>query len=83
MRDKKVLYIDAINRAQWLRSNVAAHRAQRWLSRLHPMDVLNVQYLARALVMSAARFPWWSQRQKTRQRSVSKRQAVASVEKVL
>lgn len=61
VQDREMPYIDAINRAQWLRSNVAAHQAGH-LGKLRLIDVLNVQHLARVLVMSAARFPWWSAR---------------------
>lgn len=62
IRDQNIAVVDAINHAQWLRSNVAAHSARKRLSQLHPIDVLNVQSLARFLIMSAAGFPWWNER---------------------
>ena len=67
VRDETVLYVDAINRAQWLRSNVAAHRSGRRLRGLHTIDALNVQYVARMLIMHAAAFPWWAKRKGSRE----------------
>lgn len=63
IRDQEIPIVDAINHAHWLRSNVSAHRSQKRLSQLHPIDVINVQHLARLLIMNAAAFPWWSQRE--------------------
>jgi hypothetical protein len=62
IRDERIPYIDAINRAQWLRSNVSAHKAGKRLRGLHTVDALNVQHVARMLVMHAAGFPWWRDR---------------------
>ena len=59
VRDESLLYIDAINRANWLRSNVTAHRARDWLSSLSIIDVSNVQGLARMLLLKAVGFHFW------------------------
>lgn len=53
IRDHRVQVIDAINRANWLRSNVTAHRSKGRVERHHPLDTHNVQMLARYLLMSA------------------------------
>lgn len=62
IKDEDILVVDAINRAHWLRSNVAAHRSGERLTKLAALDALNVQHLARLLVMNAVRFPWWGSR---------------------
>lgn len=56
IRDEKIPYVDAINHAQWLRSSAAAHQTKRGLRGLHPIDTVNVQLLARMLVLKAAKF---------------------------
>lgn len=62
VRDEEIPYIDAINRAGWLRSSIAAHWSSSKLGGLHPLDTLNVQVLARMLLMYATKFPWWTDR---------------------
>jgi hypothetical protein len=62
-RDEDIPVVDAINRAHWLRSNVSAHRTEN-LPKVSLLDAVNVQHLARLLIMSAARFPWWHTRGK-------------------
>ncbi len=66
IRDENIPYVDAINRAQWLRSNTSAHKSSHRLHKLHPIDALNVQHLARMLIMNSARFPWWQERKPRR-----------------
>jgi hypothetical protein len=62
VRDEAIPYVDAINRAQWLRSNVSAHGSRRHLMKLGTLDAINVQHLARVLLMNAVKFPWWHTR---------------------
>jgi hypothetical protein len=59
IRDKKLLYIDAINHANWLRSKVTVHVGGKYLSSLSVIDVANVQHLARMLLLKAVRFHFW------------------------
>jgi len=56
IRDQSIPYVDAINRAQWLRSNVSAHRSRGYLPKLNAVDTVNVQHLARSLLMNAVSF---------------------------
>jgi len=62
IKDETIPFVDAINRAHWLRSNVSAHRTSNVLSKLSLLDALNVQHLARRLLMNAVSFPWWENR---------------------
>jgi len=54
VRDADILYIDAINIANFLRSNVTAHVGD--VSALTAIDVANVQQLARLLLLHAVGF---------------------------
>lgn len=51
VRDVSVNLVDAINVASWLRSNVSAHRNTMFRRRLSPIDVHNVQAIARRLLL--------------------------------
>ena len=68
-KDEDIPFVDAINRAHWLRSSVSAHRTSNYLSKLSPLDALNVQHLARRLLMDAVGFPWWNNRRTAKARS--------------
>jgi hypothetical protein len=57
IQDQLILFVDAINHAGWLRSNVSAHRSVTRRELLSPVDVTNVQHLARMLILNAARYP--------------------------
>ena len=57
VRDASILYIDAINTASYLRSNVTAHVGE--VSGLTAIDVPNVQQLARLLLLHAVGFQFW------------------------
>jgi hypothetical protein len=57
VRDAGILYIDAINTASYLRSNVTAHVGE--VSGLTAIDVANVQQLARLLLLHAVGFQFW------------------------
>lgn len=53
VRDVSAPLVDTINAASRLRSTVAAHRAQALRRRLSPVDVHNVQMVARRLLMES------------------------------
>lgn len=57
VRDADILYIDAINIANYLRSNVTAHVGD--MEGLSAIDVANVQQLGRLLLLHAVRFHFW------------------------
>lgn len=57
VRDVELLFIDAINIANYLRSNQAAHVGGG--SDLTAIDVANVQQLGRHLLLHAVRFHFW------------------------
>lgn len=54
VRDMEILYIDAINIANYLRTNVTAHVGD--MSGLTAIDVVNAQQLARLVLLHAVRF---------------------------
>lgn len=58
-RDRDLSLIDAIARASWLRSKVSAHGTGKLTVSLTPVDVHNVQHLARRILMEVAGF-WFS-----------------------
>jgi hypothetical protein len=60
IRDIAVEVVDAINVASWLRSSVAAHRTHELRARLSPVEVHNVQHLARRLLLES--FGFWAAR---------------------
>lgn len=51
VRDCEVQLIDAIAYADWLRDRVASHSVKELTKVLSPYDVVNVQHLARRLIM--------------------------------
>ena len=51
VRDCKVLLVDAIAYAGWLRGRVASHAVKDLTKCLSPYDVINVQHLARRLIL--------------------------------
>lgn len=56
VRDRSVLLIDAIARSSWLRSKVSSHRLSSLAASLTPYDVVNVQLLARRLLLETTGF---------------------------
>lgn len=58
VRDANILFVDAINIANYLRSNVTAHVGD--MSGLTAIDVANMQQLARLLLLHAVRFHFWN-----------------------
>ena len=54
--DANIEVIDAINYASWLRSHVASHKTSDLVSSLSPYDVINVQHLARRLILECLGF---------------------------
>jgi hypothetical protein len=64
VRDHHVPVVDAINYASWLRSRVSSHRLSRLVASLTIYDVVNVQMLARRLLLETTGFlPTRAQRQ--------------------
>ena len=53
VRDSHVALVDAIAQADWFRDKIAAHGVQRLTPSLSPYDVVNVQHVARRLIMEA------------------------------
>lgn len=60
IRDSKIALIDAIAYASWLRSKVSAHKLRELASSLSHYDVVNVQSLARRLLLERLGF-WRTQ----------------------
>jgi hypothetical protein len=52
VRDQRTEVIDGIAYADWLRDRVAAHAAKKLTPSLSPYDVVNVQHVARRLLLS-------------------------------
>ncbi len=67
VRDCDVQLIDAIAYADWLRDRVASHSVKELTKVLSPYDVVNVQHLARRLIMETLRV--WRFHQKQPQHS--------------
>jgi hypothetical protein len=57
VRDREIPLVDAILHADWLRDRVAAHAANRLTRSLSPYDVVNVQMLARSLLLDVLAHP--------------------------
>ncbi|HEY1749588.1 MAG TPA: hypothetical protein VGG11_22865 [Xanthobacteraceae bacterium] len=55
-RDRHIAIVDAIARASWLRSKVSAHRLSELSASLTALDVVNVQLLARRLLLEQTGF---------------------------
>ena len=56
VRDVHMSIFDAIHRASWLRSRVSSHRLTSLANSISPYDVVNVQSLARRLLLEATGF---------------------------
>ena len=59
VRDSEIPIIDAIAYAEWLRSWVASHAVNELTGGLSPYDVINVQHVARRLLLEALGFWRW------------------------
>jgi len=60
VRDAGIPVVDAIAYAEWLRSAVAAHGVKDLTPALSPYDVINVQHVARRLLLEKLGFwRWW------------------------
>jgi hypothetical protein len=59
IRDVQVRIPDALDHARWLRNKATGHTIDSRGQSLSPYEVVNVQGLARTLLMSATR-SWWS-----------------------
>jgi hypothetical protein len=57
VRDCNILLVDAIAYADWLRDCVASHSVKDLTKSLSPYDVINVQHLARRLILE--KLGWW------------------------
>jgi hypothetical protein len=51
IRDVEIDLIDAIAHASWLRSTIASHSVKELTKTLSPYDVVNVQHLARRIIL--------------------------------
>lgn len=60
VRDSEIEVLDAIAYAEWLRSCVASHGVKDLARVLSPYDVINVQHLARRLLLESLGFWRWS-----------------------
>lgn len=58
IRDVEVLIPDALDHARWIRNQLTGHRIGATARSLSPYEVVNVQGLARILLLSATR-AWW------------------------
>jgi len=59
IRDAWVWIPDALDHARWIRNKLTGHRIDERARSLSPYEVLNVQGLARMLLLSATR-SWWA-----------------------
>lgn len=59
VRDRRLSLVDAIAHADYLRDRVAAHGARDMTRSLTPYDVVNVQSLARFLLLTSLGFRVW------------------------
>lgn len=53
IRDSSIELIDAIAHASWLRSKIASHKTRELAGKLSVYDVINVQHLARRLLLES------------------------------
>jgi hypothetical protein len=60
--DSEIPVIDAIAYAEWLRSGVASHAVNDLTPVLSPYDVINVQHVARRLLLETLGFWRWSEK---------------------
>lgn len=68
VRDCEVHITDAIAYASWLRDRVAAHTVKDLTRVLSPYDVVNVQDVARRLLLEALGFWRWHEKERVRTR---------------
>jgi hypothetical protein len=61
VRDSDIPIIDAIAYAEWLRSGVASHSVKDLTGVLSPYDVINVQHVARRLMLETLGFWRWQE----------------------
>lgn len=59
VRDSEIPVVDAIAYSEWLRSCVASHGVKDLAKTLSPYDVINVQHLARRLLLESLGFWRW------------------------
>jgi len=59
VRDSEIPIIDAIAYAEWLRSGIASHGVKDLTGVLSPYDVINVQHVARRLLLETLGFWVW------------------------
>lgn len=64
IRDSKISLIDAIAYSEWLRGRIASHGVKKLTKVLSPYDVVNVQYLARRLLLEILGFWRYHQKKK-------------------
>lgn len=62
VRDTEIPVVDAIAYAGWLRSKVAAHAVNDLTGALSPYDVINVQHVARRLLLETLGFWRWHEK---------------------
>jgi len=62
VRDTEIPMVDAIAYAEWLRSCVASHGMKDLTQVLSPYDVINVQHVARRLLLEALGFWRWPEK---------------------
>jgi hypothetical protein len=66
VRDSEFAIADAIANADWLRDRVASHAAKELTRALSPYDVVNVQHLARRLLLESLGFWRWHEKRRIR-----------------
>jgi len=64
IRDCEITVADALAYADWLRDRVASHATKKLTRALSPYDVVNVQHLARRLLLESLGFWRWHDRQR-------------------
>lgn len=66
VRDTEIPIVDAIAYSGWLRSRVASHGVNNLTPALSPYDVINVQHVARRLLLESLGFWRWQQKERIR-----------------
>ncbi|MDD8027442.1 MAG: hypothetical protein PHI34_13125 [Acidobacteriota bacterium] len=64
VRDTKIPIVDAIAYSEWLRSCVASHGVKDLTRALSPYDVINVQHVARRVLLDLLGFWRWHQKER-------------------
>jgi hypothetical protein len=59
VRDTEIPIVDAVAYSEWLRSAVASHGTKNLTKLLSPYDVINVQHVARRLLLESLGFWHW------------------------